>query len=123
MTLDMQRSEPGRGGGVSIRPVAGDKPGIEATFPYDRGMTQRFMQAFPRARWREGKSVWFIPGKAAERRLTRWLAGELPTGGDYGDAKGRDAFTFDPIASPYLEAAEDLRVRTPYSRTVVEQMR
>lgn len=27
-----------------------------------------------------------------------------------------------PIASPYLEVADDLRVRTPYSKTVLEQL-
>jgi hypothetical protein len=41
----------------------------------------------------------------------------------YADARGRDAFAFDPIKSSYLIAADDLRVRTPYSRTIVEEMR
>ncbi|MGK9166290.1 hypothetical protein KXR53_08335 [Inquilinus limosus] len=109
-------------GRVTITPVGGDKPGIEARFPYDRALVERLMKAFPRARWREAEGAWFIPGTTAERRLTRWLAQELPPGGDYGDAKGRDAFDFDPIESPYLEVADDLRVRTPYSRTVVDQM-
>lgn len=107
---------------VAIRPVAGDKPGIEAQLPYDRAMVERLMATFPRARWREAEGVWFIPGTTAERRLTRWLADQLPPGGDHGDAKGRDAYEFDPIESPYLEIGDDLRVRTPYSRTVVDQM-
>lgn len=109
--------------GIELRPVDGDKPGVQARFPYDRAMVERFMKAFPRARWREAEAAWFIPGTTAERRLTRWLAREMPPGGDHGDAKGRDAYAFDPIASPYLEVADDLRVRTPYSRTVIDQMR
>jgi hypothetical protein len=107
---------------VTIRPAAGSKPGIEARLPYDRGLMQRLMAAFPQARWREAEGVWFIPGTTAERRLTRFLAQQLPPGGDHADAKGRDAHEFDPIESPYLEVADDLLVRTPYSRTVVQQM-
>ena len=107
---------------VTIRPVDGDKPGIAAQLPYDRAMVERLMAAFPRARWREAEGVWFIPGTTAERRLTRWLADQLPSDADHADAKGRDAYEFDPIESPYLEIGDDLRVRTPYSRTVVEQM-
>lgn len=107
---------------VTIRPVAGDKPGIEARLPYDRAMVGRLMAAFPQARWREAEGVWFIPGTTAERRLTRFLADQLPDGADHADAKGRDAHEFDPIESRYLEVGDDLQVRTPYSRTVVEQM-
>jgi hypothetical protein len=41
----------------------------------------------------------------------------------YADQRGRDAFAFEPIASPYLELGEDFVVRTPYSRTVVAELR
>ncbi len=123
MPSESERSRPIGSGRLTVRPAGGRTPGIEATFPYDRGLVQRFMNAFPRARWREKEAAWFIPGVTAERRLARWLDRELPAGGDYGDAKGRDAFAFDPIVSPYLEVADDLRIRTPYSRTVVDQMR
>jgi hypothetical protein len=41
----------------------------------------------------------------------------------YADDRGRDGFAFEPIESPYLEVADDLRVRTPYSKTVVEELR
>jgi hypothetical protein len=41
----------------------------------------------------------------------------------YADERGRDAFAFDPIESPYLEAADDLRIRTPYSQTVLAELR
>jgi hypothetical protein len=121
--IGMDSEQPDPASRVTIRPASGDHPGIEARFPYDRAMVGRFMKAFPRARWREAEEAWFIPGVTAERRLTRWLAGELPRGGDHGDAKGRDAYAFDPIESPYLEIGDDLCVRTPYSRTVVEQLR
>ena len=41
----------------------------------------------------------------------------------YADDRGRDAFAFQPIESRYLEVADDLLVRTPYSKTVVEELR
>jgi hypothetical protein len=41
----------------------------------------------------------------------------------YADDRGRDAFAFEPIESRYLEVADDLRIRTPYSRTVVDELR
>ncbi|MQW89397.1 hypothetical protein [Sinorhizobium saheli] len=100
-----------------------ERPGAFAAFPYDRMTVERFREAFPRARWDEDRRSWFVPGKAARRRVERWLAREAELQDVHGDAKGRDAYAFDPIASPYLEVGDDLRVRTPYSRTVLEQMR
>ena len=41
----------------------------------------------------------------------------------FADEKGRDAFAFEPLESPYLTVGDDLRVRTPYSRTIVEALR
>jgi hypothetical protein len=41
----------------------------------------------------------------------------------YADQRGRDAFSFEPIASPYLETGDGLKVRTPYSRTVIAELR
>jgi hypothetical protein len=42
----------------------------------------------------------------------------------FADEKGRDAFAFEPIESRYLEAAPSgLQIRTPYSRTVVTEIR
>jgi hypothetical protein len=41
----------------------------------------------------------------------------------HSDQRGRDAFTFEPITSPYLEVADDLVLRTPYSRTVISELR
>jgi hypothetical protein len=102
---------------------AEEKPGAVAAFPYDRATVEKFRQNFPRARWREDLKSWFVPGKTAERRIGRWLAHELPATSELADARGRDAYAFDPIVSDYLEPAEDLRIRTPYSRTIVEEMR
>lgn len=99
------------------------RPGAIATFPFDRSTVERFRSAFPRARWRDDLRAWFVPGTTAERRLNRWLGRELSGVLSYADEKGRDAFAFDPIQSTYLEAADDLRVRTPYSRTVVAELR
>lgn len=84
---------------------------------------ERFREAFPRARWNDDKRAWFVPGKTAVRRLDRWLAREADQALPHADAKGRDAYVFEPINSAYLQVAEDLRVRTPYSTTVIEQMR
>ena len=41
----------------------------------------------------------------------------------YADERGRDAFAFQPIESRYLEVNDDLRIRTPYSKSVVKEMR
>lgn len=98
--------------------------GVASSFPYDRRTVERFMEAFPRARWNDEQKAWFVPGKTAARRIDRWLAQEAAGQDAYGDQKGRDAFEFDPIRSPYLEPVDaDLRVRTPYSRTIVEELR
>ncbi len=69
------------------------------------------------------RKSWFVPGKTATRRIDCWLAQEAEMLAIHGDSKGRDAFAFDPISSPYLEVSDDLRVRTPYSKTVLEELR
>jgi hypothetical protein len=91
------------------------KPGALIAFPYHRMTVERFCEAFPRARWSDDKRAWFVPGKTAARRLDHWLAREADQALPHADAKGRDAYEFEPITSTYLEAADDLRVRTPYS--------
>lgn len=98
--------------------------GATTDLPHDRITVQRFREAFPRARWSDSLNAWFVPGRTAERRIGRWLA-EIEAEADaYADEKGRDAFAFDPIESRYLEAAPSVfQVRTPYSRTVVNEIR
>jgi hypothetical protein len=98
-------------------------PGATAAFPYDRMTVERFRAAFPRARWRDDLGAWFVPGTSAERRLNSWSSREWSGVLSYADERGRDAYTFEPLASPYLEAADDLVVRTPYSRDVVAELR
>lgn len=100
----------------------GDRPGAYASFPYDRALVQRFRAAFPRARWR-AEGCWFVPGTTAAKRVDAWMAQELASLDRYADDKGRDAYLFEPLTSDYLTVADDLVVRTPYSRTVVDQMR
>lgn len=100
-----------------------ERPGAFAAFPYDRELVQRFREAFPRARWRADEQRWFVPGTTAVKRLDGWMAQELETLDRHADEKGRDAFVFEPLASPYLTVADDLQVRTPYSRTIVEALR
>ena len=100
-----------------------EKPGAYAVFPYDRDLVRRFREAFPRARWRGAEERWFIPGTTAVQRLDTWMAQELQDLDRHADEKGRDAFAFEPLESPYLTIADDLRVRTPYSRTIVEALR
>ncbi|WP_201860676.1 hypothetical protein [Microvirga soli] len=100
-----------------------EKPGACAVFPYDRDLVRRFREAFPRARWRGADERWFVPGSTAVQRLDTWMAQELQDLDRHADAKGRDAFAFEPLESPYLTIADDLRVRTPYSRTIVEALR
>ncbi|WP_348631732.1 hypothetical protein [Mesorhizobium sp. M1D.F.Ca.ET.234.01.1.1] len=97
--------------------------GAEVHFPYDRSTVERFRRAFPRARWSDERGSWFVPGKTAARRVERWLAQEAASRTAYDDSKGRDAVAFDPLSSRYLQVADDLLIRTPYSRTVVEELR
>jgi len=99
------------------------KTGATAAFPYDRMTVERFRSAFPGARWRDDLRAWFVPGITAERRLNRWLGRELSGVLAYADERGRDSFAFQPIESRYLEVADDLQIRTPYSKTVVDQLR
>jgi len=106
-----------------IVPSDDDRPGAFASFPYDRDLVWRFREAFPRARWRRAEERWFVPGTTAAQRLEAWMSQELESLDRHADAKGRDAFTFEPLESPYLTAGDDLLIRTPYSRTVVEAMR
>ena len=97
--------------------------GAAATFDYDRVAIERFRTAFPRARWDDERKAWWVPGKTADRRLMQWRALEAAKADVHADAKGRDAYSFEPIDSPYLEAGLDLVISTPYSRTVVEELR
>ena len=102
----------------------GSKPGADISFPYDRMTVEQFRRRFPRARWSDARKAWFVPGRTASRRIGRWLA-EIEAEADaHADAKGRDAFAFDPIDSPYLELGKaGFRIRTPYSKTVVDELR
>lgn len=104
-------------------PQKQEASGAEARFSFDRMAVERFQQAFPRARWSDERKSWFVPGTTAARRIERWLAQEAALRTPHEDSKGRDAFAFDPISSQYLEIADDLRIRTPYSRTVLEELR
>jgi hypothetical protein len=99
-------------------------PGGIAAFPYDRMTVDQFRGRFPRARWRDDIKAWWVPGKTASRRIGRWLA-ELDAEADaHADAKGRDAFDFEPIDSPYLKRGRaGFEISTPYSRTVVDELR
>lgn len=94
------------------------------SFPFDRMTVQRFRETFPRARWHDRRKAWFVPGKTAQRRIDRWVAREQSRVDPYADAKGRDAFAFEPILSPYLNVdKEGFRIKTPFSRKLVEEIR
>jgi hypothetical protein len=100
------------------------RDGATAELPHDRITVQRFREAFPRARWSDRLSAWFVPGRTAERRIGHWLAEMEAEAEAFADEKGRDAFAFDPIESRYLEAGpSSLQIRTPYSRTIVNEIR
>ncbi len=98
--------------------------GATMDLPHDRMTVERFREAFPRARWSESRKAWFVPGRTAQKRIGRWLA-EIEAEADaFADDKGRDAFAFDPIESRYLEAGTAaLLIRTPYSKTLVSEIR
>lgn len=108
---------------VAQREADDGAPGATAAFPYDRMTVERFREAFPRARWRDDLGAWFVPGTRAGRRLTAWMSREWSGVLAFADARGRDAFEFEPISSPYLEVAEGFLVRTPYSRAVIAELR
>jgi hypothetical protein len=98
--------------------------GATAEFPFDRATVERFRQAFPRARWSDSRKAWFVPGRTASKRISSWLARIEADADAFADEKGRDAYAFDPLSSPSLEASSDgLRIRTPFSRTVVSELR
>lgn len=102
-----------------------DGPVLETvSFPFDRMTVARFRETFPKARWSDRLQAWTVPGSAARRRIDRWLATEADRKTPFEEERGRDAFAFEPILSPYLEVHDrGLRVRTPYSRTVVDELR
>jgi hypothetical protein len=106
-----------------VRLSDGERAGAYAAFPYDRDLVRRFREAFPRARWRGEEDGWFVPGTTAEKRLNTWMAQELETLDRHADAKGRDAYLFEPLESAYLTVEDDLRIRTPYSQTIVDALR
>jgi hypothetical protein len=98
--------------------------GATTDLPHDRITLARFREAFPRARWSDRLNAWFVPGRTAEKRISRWLAEMEAEADRFADEKGRDAFAFDPIESRYLEATPaTLQIQTPYSRTVVNEIR
>ena len=101
----------------------GKVAGATAAFPFDRLTVERFRAAFPQARWREDLGAWFVPGTTAMRRLATWQSREWSTVLAYADQRGRDAYAFDRLESPYLEPGDDLVIRTPYSRTVIDELR
>lgn len=104
--------------------MADDIPiGAKAEFAFDRMTVERFRKTFPRARWDDVRRAWWVPGRTAEHRIARWRALEQTRADIHADDKGRDAFAFDPIESAYLEVGNELVVRTPYSRTVVTELR
>lgn len=48
--------------------------GADVSFPYDRVTVEQFREHFSRARWSDARQAWFVPGRTASRRFTRWLA-------------------------------------------------
>ena len=100
------------------------REGATTDLPHDRMTVARFRQAFPRARWCDRLNAWFVPGRTAQKRIGRWLAEQEAEADRFADEKGRDAFAFEPIASGYLKAAPaTFEIRTPYSRTVVNEIK
>src|ERR1700738_3258311 len=121
MIRQIMPEEPGFN--IAAQEPTDGKGGATAAFQYDRVTVERFRSAFPGARWRDDLRAWFVPGATAERRLDRWLGRELSGVLAYADQRGKDAFAFDPIDSPYLSLADDFRIRTPFSRTVLAELR
>nr|WP_069062401.1 hypothetical protein [Sinorhizobium sp. RAC02] len=108
--------------------ISGDAVEVDeratVSFPFDRMTVQRFREAFPRARWSDRRKAWIVPGTTARRRIDRWLAKEESRVDPYAEEKGRDAYAFEPILSPYLSADRDgFRIRTPFSHKLIAEIR
>ena len=100
-------------------------PSVETvSFPFDRMTVARFRELFPRARWSDRLQAWTVPGKTARKRIDRWLAAEADRQSPFEEEKGRDAYEWEPILSSYLQVYDQgFRIRTPFSRTVVDELR
>ena len=105
-------------------PDALPREGATTDLPHDRITIELFREAFPRARWSDRLNAWFVPGRTAQKRIGRWRAQMEAQADAFANEKGRDAFAFEPIESRYLEAAPAaFEIRTPYSRSVVYEIR
>ena len=94
------------------------------SFQFDRMTVARFRETFPRARWSDALQAWTVPGTTARRRIDRWLETEAARRRPFEEERGRDAYEFEPILSPYLSVYDrGFRISTPYSRTVVDELR
>ncbi len=94
------------------------------SFAFDRMTVARFRETFPNARWSETLQAWTVPGVTARRRIDRWLASEADRRDPFEQERGRDAYEFEPILSPYLEVIPTgFRIRTPYSKRVIDELR
>lgn len=94
------------------------------SFEFDRMTVARFREAFPRARWSDALQAWTVPGTTARHRIDRWLETEAARRAPFEEERGRDAYEFEPILSPYLSVYDrGFRVSTPYSKTVVDELR
>ncbi|TWF49500.1 hypothetical protein [Neorhizobium alkalisoli] len=102
-----------------------DEPQHETiSFAFDRMTVARFRETFPNARWSDALQAWTVPGSTARRRIDRWLASEADRRAPYEEERGRDAYEFEPVLSPYLEViSTGFRIKTPFSRTVVDELR
>jgi len=124
--ISAPQTEPARSGAdsgeVAVRVTAAGS-GALVSFPFDVATVERFKAAFPRSRWYEDETAWFVPGKTVQKRVARWLEHELAALTAFVDERGHDAFSFEPIDSPYLSAEDGLMVRTPYSQTVIDELR
>lgn len=124
--ISAPQAEPARSGpdsGEIAVNVTTAGSGALVAFPFDVATVERFKAAFPRARWREDETAWFVPGITAQKRVVRWLERELAALTAFEDERGRDACNFEPIDSPYLSVADGLVVRTPYSQSVIDELR
>jgi len=101
-----------------------DPPQERVSFAFDRMTVARFRETFPNARWSDALQAWTVPGKTARKRIDRWLASEVDRRPPYEEERGRDAYEFKPILSPYLQVFDrGFRIKTPFSRTVVDELR
>ncbi len=73
------------------------------SWPHDRGRWPGFGKRSLALAGATRLECLFVPGRTAQKRISRWLAEHGSGSHAFADEKGRDAFVFNPFESRYLK--------------------